>query len=64
MKKTFVKIGLKCAAASAVICGGVALKKFYTENKRLKEGMATYKQIAEEQQKLIDRYKQIIGQEG
>lgn len=64
MKKTVIKIGLKCAAGAAVICGGVALKKFYTENKRLREGMATYEQISKEQQKIIDRYKQIVGQDG
>ena len=62
MKKTLVKISLKCVAGTAIICGGVALKKFYTENKKLREGMSTYKQIAEEQQKIIDRYKQIVGQ--
>ena len=61
MKKTLVKISLKCAACSAVICGGVALKKFYAENKRLREGMSTYKQICEEQQKLLERYKKVIG---
>lgn len=61
MKRTVVKIGLKCAACSAVICGGVALKKFYTENKRLRESRDTYKKIAEEQQDLLERYKKVIG---
>lgn len=62
MKKTLVKVGLKCTACAAVICGGVVLKKCIAENKKLKEGMSTYKTICDEQQKLIDRYKQIIGQ--
>jgi hypothetical protein len=62
MKKTVIKIGLKCVAASAVICGSVALKKCITENKKLKEGMNTYKTVCDEQQKLIEKYKQMVGQ--
>ena len=61
MKRTVVKIGLKCTACAAVICGGVALKKCITENKRLRESRDTYKKIAEEQQNLLERYKKVIG---
>ena len=61
MKKAVIKIGLKCVAGTAIICGGVALKKCITENKRLRESRDTYKKIAEEQEKLLERYKKFVG---
>ena len=61
MKKSIVKAGLRMGIYGGFIVSCWGIKRLLSENKNLRQGIKSYEDLVQMQQKVIERYETLTG---